>query len=68
MTDAQLRIDGLRLLVQGLGDVAAEKFISLMLREPFDYTKWQASLWPEKSVKDLSSAAMAIRSNNSSAV
>jgi hypothetical protein len=41
-----------------LGDVKAERFITLILREPFDYTEWQAKLWPEQSVDDISKAAM----------
>jgi hypothetical protein len=38
--------------------VEAERFITLMLREPFDYTSWQRQLWVEKSVDELSKAAM----------
>ncbi len=44
-TDTEIRIHGLRALVDVLGIVEAEKFISLILREPFDYTKWQQNLW-----------------------
>jgi hypothetical protein len=29
-----------------------------MLREPFDYTSWQKQLWAERSVDELSKAAM----------
>jgi len=39
----------------------AEKFITLILREPFDYTKWQRTLWADRSVEDISRAAMALR-------
>ena len=57
-TDTELRIRGLRALVEALGPVEAERFITLMLREPFDYTSWQRHLWVEKSVDELSEAAM----------
>ena len=57
-TDTELRIRGLRALVEALGPVEAERFITLMLREPFDYTSWQRQLWVEKSVDELSNAAM----------
>jgi len=57
-TDTELRIRGLRALVEALGPVEAERFITLMLREPFDYTSWQRHLWVEKSVDELSKAAM----------
>ena len=57
-TDTELRIRGLRALVEALGPVEAERFITLLLREPFDYTLWRRQLWVEKSVDELSEAAM----------
>jgi hypothetical protein len=57
-TDAEIKATGFRALVAALGDVQAEKFIALIQREPFDYTQWQRSLWPEKSVEEVSQAAM----------
>jgi len=57
--DAQIRTAGLRALVAALGDVHAERFIALIQREPFDYTEWQRTLWPEKmDLEELSQAAM----------
>jgi hypothetical protein len=35
--------------------------ITLILREPFDYMQWQRQLWADRSVDDLSKAAMAMR-------
>lgn len=61
-TDTEVRIRGLRALVEALGTVEAERFITLILREPFDYTQWQRQLWAEKSVDEISQAAMAMRS------
>jgi len=61
-TDTEVRIRGLRALVEALGTVEAERFITLILREPFDYTQWQRQLWTEKNVDELSQAAMAMRS------
>ncbi|MGE3536741.1 MAG: hypothetical protein AB7N91_04780 [Candidatus Tectimicrobiota bacterium] len=60
-TDTEIRICGLRALVEALGTVEAERFITLMLREPFDYTSWHRQLWAEQSVEDISKAAMAWR-------
>ena len=60
-TDNEIRVHGLRALVDILGAVEAEKFISLILREPFDYTKWQQHLWSDKSVAEISNAAMESR-------
>jgi len=60
-TDTELRIRGLKALTDALGDVDAERFISLVLREPFDYTAWQKDLWRDRTVEDISTAAMAHR-------
>ena len=57
-SDTEIKTAGLRALVAALGDVDAEKFIALMLREPFDYTRWQRALWLDKSVEQISRAAM----------
>ncbi len=63
-TDTEVRIQGLRALVDSLGPVEAERFIALILREPFDYTKWQRQLWSDKSVEELSKAAMELRNTS----
>lgn len=60
-TDTEIRVQGLRALIDALGIVEAEKFISLILREPFDYTKWQQNLWPDRNVAEISGAAMESR-------
>ena len=61
VTDEQLKIEGLKALTEALGEVQAEKFIALIMRSPFDYTKWQKKLWTERSVEDISNAAMEMR-------
>ena len=65
ITDEQLKIEGLKVLTEALGDVQTEKFIALIMRSPFDYTKWQKKLWAERSVEDISDAAMKLRKSNS---
>ena len=60
-TDSEIKLDGLKALAENLGQVEAERFISLLLRESFDYTKWQRNLFPDKSIQDVSSAAMELR-------
>ncbi len=57
-TDTEIRIHGLRVLVDALGIIEAEKFISLILRELFDYTEWQQNLWPDRNVAEISNDAM----------
>jgi hypothetical protein len=61
MTDTEVRLEGFKALVNTLGEVQAERFIALTLREPFDYTRWQRTLWPTASIAALSQAAMQAR-------
>jgi hypothetical protein len=61
ITDTEIKLKGLKALITTLGEVEAERFIALVMREPFDYTKWQRTLWIDKSVAELSSAAMKLR-------
>lgn len=61
ITDTEIKIIGVKALTDALGQVNAEKFISLIMREPFDYTKWQRQLWNDRSVEEISQAAMAFR-------
>jgi hypothetical protein len=63
MTDTELKIKGMNVLTDALGEVEAERFISLIMREPFDYTEWQKHLWENRSVEEISKAAMERREN-----
>jgi hypothetical protein len=58
MTDTEIRLKGMQVLIDALGEVHAEKFITLILREPFNYTEWQRDLWKDKSVEEISRMAM----------
>ncbi len=57
-TDSAVRNDGMDALLKTLGKVDAERFISLIIKEPFDYTKWQSNIFSDKSVRELSDEAM----------
>jgi hypothetical protein len=59
-----LRNEGMKILINKLGQVEAERFISLIIREPFDYTEWQRGLFEKMSVKELSNTAMEEYKNN----
>jgi len=52
-SDTQLKCDGMRILAEYLGIIEAERFITLMLRDPFDYTEWQRNLYSNMDVKEL---------------
>lgn len=58
ITDNKIKLKGLEALVSALGEVQAEKFISLILREPFDYTLWQKDIWSDVGLEELSQKAM----------
>ncbi len=58
ITDTEVRIKGMEALIAALGEVQAEKFITLIMREPFDYTTWQRTLWNDKSIDEISRMAM----------
>lgn len=60
-TDTEIKIDGTRVLLDALGELQAERFITLIRREPFDYTRWQKDIWSERSIKEISNAAMKYR-------
>jgi hypothetical protein len=52
-SDTLIKSDGMRVLAEKLGIIEAERFITLVLREPFDYTEWQRSLYGNMGVKEL---------------
>ena len=57
-TDNAIRMAGMKILSEKLGIVEAEKFISLIIRENFDYTKWREENLNQKiSVLELSRQA-----------
>jgi hypothetical protein len=58
ITDTEVKVKGVQALTKSLGSVGAERFIALIQREPFDYTKWQRTLWEDQSVEEISRAAM----------
>ena len=54
-----LRIAGMKLLVEGLGAVNAERFINSVKNDHFDYTEWQRDLWKDKTIEEIHEAATA---------
>lgn len=60
-TDTVLRLEGMNVLTDHLGAVDAERFIALMNREPFDYTRWRQDNLEDDDVRSLSRKAMQYR-------
>ena len=61
ITDNEIKLQGLDALINSLGEVQAERFISLILRQSFDYTEWQKKLWTDRSIEEISNMAMEYR-------
>jgi len=57
MNDTILLNTGMRVLVDNLGLVEAERFIFLMNDEPFDYTKWHGVLSESKTIEEIHESA-----------
>jgi hypothetical protein len=57
-TDTLVKHEGLDVLYEHLGPVDMERFIALILREQFDYTKWHENMNDTLTVRELSKKAM----------
>jgi len=58
MSDTIIMERGMRSLVDSLGEVDAERFITRLIREPFDYTKWQRDLFEGMTIEEISNEAV----------
>ena len=52
-TDNVLRMDAMNALLDALGSVETERFISMVKRDTFDYTEWQRKLWSGKTIEEI---------------
>ena len=58
MSETVLLNTGMSILIERLGNVEAERFVSILLREPFDYTKWrEENLFVGMSVEEINAEA-----------
>ena len=46
---AEILNKGMKCLTEQMGIIEAERFISVIIREKFDYTKWQRDYFDEKT-------------------
>ena len=56
-SDTIIRNEGMKALLDNLGMVEAERFIMLIQKDPFDYTKWQEDLFEDMSIEEISKKA-----------
>ncbi len=52
-TDDEIRDLGFKILFKYMDSIEAEKFISLINREKFDYTEWQRNLFEDMSLEEI---------------
>lgn len=45
---------GMKCLTEQMGIIEAEQFISIIIREKFDYTKWQRDYFDAKTPEEIS--------------
>ena len=64
ITDTEIKAQGVEILATHMGDIEMERFIALIQREPFDYTKWHQKQDDDMSIEEISQAAMAFRKSN----
>ncbi len=62
-SNTALKDEGMRVLAENLGIVEAERFIALMRREPFDYTRWREGLHKDVPLGDFLRDAQKHRDN-----
>ena len=61
ITDTEIKVKGVEILAQYMGDVEMERFIALIQREPFDYTQWRHNLDTDETIEEISRKAMMLR-------
>ena len=60
-SDTLIRIEGMEALMDRLDIMDAERFIMLIKKDPFDYTRWQETLYGKMSVEAICAEATARR-------
>ena len=61
---ATIMNNGINCLIKQLGIIETEIFISQLIREPFDYTKWQREHYAGMSVSEINKKAVEYSKNN----
>jgi len=62
--DVLIRTEGMNTLIKNLGLVEAERFVMLMQKETFDYTKWQENLFEDMTIDEIYNNAAELRNRN----
>ena len=52
-SEIALRVEAMGILIKGLGEIDAERFITIIKSDNFDYTEWQRNLWKDRSIDEI---------------
>jgi hypothetical protein len=63
-TDTLIRAEGMDTLIKNLGLVEAERFVMLIQKDTFDYTKWQENLFKDMTIDEIYKNAAELRQKN----
>jgi len=58
-TDSALRYEAMDVLLRTFGPVDAERFISMVKRDTFDYTEWRRGQWNDMAIEEIFAEATA---------
>ena len=56
-TTAEIMDRGMNCLIEKMGIIEAEQFISIIIREKFDYTRWKQKYFDNVDLKEFNSSA-----------
>jgi len=56
-TETELRLQGMRVLIDAMGLVESERFLATINREKFDYTEWRKQGLPDLGVDEIAARA-----------
>jgi hypothetical protein len=62
--DTLIRHEGMNTLIKNLGLIEAERFIMLIQKEAFDYTKWQENLFEDMTIEEIYNNAAELRNKS----
>ena len=62
--DAVIRTDGMNVLLKNLGLIESERFVMLLQKDTFDYTKWQENLFEDMTIEEIYTNAAKLRGEN----
>ena len=60
-SDTLIKNEGMNVLIKSLGLIETERFVMLLQKDAFDYTKWQENLFEEMTIEEIYNNAAALR-------